>query len=75
MAQVMSRRKDESVEIGGRVTVTVVQLRGDKAMIQVDAPGLVIRQVEKPCGIVQRPETVDTVWGPMELETAEWEEE
>lgn len=35
---VLSRRKGESVIIGGEVTVTVVEVRGDQIRLGIDAP-------------------------------------
>jgi carbon storage regulator len=35
---VLSRKKDESIVIGGNVMVTVVDIRGDKVRLGVSAP-------------------------------------
>ena len=35
---VLSRKKDESIVIGRDVTVTVVETRGDKVRLGIDAP-------------------------------------
>jgi len=35
---VLSRHRDESIVIGGEVTVTVVDIRGDKVRLAVNAP-------------------------------------
>lgn len=35
---VLSRKRDESIEIGDDVTVTVVEVRGDKVRLAVNAP-------------------------------------
>jgi len=35
---VLSRKKDESVVIGGNVIVTVVEVRGDKVRLGISAP-------------------------------------
>lgn len=35
---VLSRRKDESIVINHNITITVVEIRGDKVRIGVDAP-------------------------------------
>ncbi len=35
---VLSRRKGESVIIGGEVTITVVEVRGDQIRLGIDAP-------------------------------------
>lgn len=34
----LSRRKDEQIVIGGGITITVVELRGDKVRLLIDAP-------------------------------------
>ena len=54
---VLSRRVGESVVIGGQVTVTVLEVRGDQIRIGVDAP----RSVQ-----VHREE----VWRELEAENA-----
>jgi len=33
-----SRRCDESIVIGDNIVITVVQIRGDKARLEIDAP-------------------------------------
>ena len=35
---VLSRKKDESIIIGEAVTVTVIEVRGDKVRLGIDAP-------------------------------------
>lgn len=35
---VLSRKKDERIDIDGSITVTVVDIRGDKVRLGVDAP-------------------------------------
>ena len=35
---VLSRRRDESIMIGEDITVTIVDIRGDKVRLGVDAP-------------------------------------
>ena len=35
---VLSRRKNESIVIGDEVTVTVVEIRGDKVRLGIEAP-------------------------------------
>jgi len=35
---VLSRKKNESIVIDGRFTVTVLEIRGDKVRLGVDAP-------------------------------------
>lgn len=35
---VLSRKKDESVVIGGNVTITIVDIRGDKVRLGISAP-------------------------------------
>jgi carbon storage regulator len=36
---VLSRQRDESIIIGDNVVVTVVDIRGDKVRLGIDAPG------------------------------------
>ena len=35
---VLSRRRDESIMIGEDITVTIVDIRGDKVRLGIDAP-------------------------------------
>lgn len=35
---VLSRKKNESIVIDGQIVVTVIELRGDKVRLGVDAP-------------------------------------
>lgn len=35
---VLSRKKNESIVIGGNVTVTIVEVRGDKVRLGIEAP-------------------------------------
>jgi carbon storage regulator len=35
---VLSRKKNESIVIGGIVTLTVIEIRGDKIRLGIDAP-------------------------------------
>ena len=35
---VLSRHRDESIVIGHDITITVVEIRGDKVRIAIDAP-------------------------------------
>ncbi len=35
---VLSRKKNESIIIDGNITVTIVEVRGDKVRIGIDAP-------------------------------------
>ena len=35
---VLSRKKNESIIINNNITITVVEIRGDKAKIGIDAP-------------------------------------
>ncbi len=39
---VLSRKKNESIIINGNVTVTIVDVRGGKVRIGIDAPGDVV---------------------------------
>jgi len=36
---VLSRQRDESIVIGDNVVVTIVDIRGDKVRLGIDAPG------------------------------------
>lgn len=35
---VLSRKKDECIEIGSDIKITVVEVRGDKVRLGIDAP-------------------------------------
>lgn len=35
---VLSRHRDESIMIGDEVTITIVDIRGDKVLLGIDAP-------------------------------------
>ena len=35
---VLSRKRDESIVIDGDITITVVEIRGDKVRLGIDAP-------------------------------------
>jgi carbon storage regulator len=35
---VLSRKKDESIVIGGEIIITVVEVRGDKVRLGIQAP-------------------------------------
>ena len=35
---VLSRKKDESVVIGENIVITIVEIRGDKVRLGIDAP-------------------------------------
>jgi carbon storage regulator len=35
---VLSRKKNESIVINGNITITIVEIRGDKARIGIEAP-------------------------------------
>lgn len=35
---VLSRRKDERIDIGGGIVITVVDIRGDKVRLGIEAP-------------------------------------
>ena len=35
---VLSRKKNESIVVGGEVVVTVVEIRGDKVRLGIEAP-------------------------------------
>ena len=38
MGLVLARKKEESIVIGGGITIKVVDIRGDKVRLKIDAP-------------------------------------
>ena len=38
MSLVLSRKKEESIIIGDRITITVIEIRGDKVRLAIVAP-------------------------------------
>lgn len=38
MMLVLSRKRDEKIVIGGGITITVVEIRGDKVRLGIEAP-------------------------------------
>ena len=56
----LSRKKDESIVINNDVTITVIEIRGDRVRIGVTAPK------EVP---VHRQEVFDAIYGKKEVAT------
>jgi len=51
---VLSRQRDESIIIGENVVVTIVDIRGDKVRLGIEAPGAVPGQRQEIYEAIQR---------------------
>jgi carbon storage regulator len=56
---VLSRQRDEEIVIGPDITVTVVDIRGDKVRLGIKAPGSVSIHRREIFDAIQRGETRD----------------
>ena len=44
---VLSRKKDENIMIGDHITITIIEVRGDRVLLGIDAPqGLPVHRQE-----------------------------
>ncbi len=64
---VLSRKKDESVVIGGNVTITIVDIRGDKVRLGISAPKEVSVHRQEVFDAIQRASQTPEV--PVEVPT------
>ena len=55
---VLSRKKGENIVINENIVITVVEVRGDKVRLGVDAPKDVIVHREEVCEAIQKAEAV-----------------
>jgi carbon storage regulator len=55
----LSRKKDERIRIGEQITVTVVEIRGDKVRLGFDAPPEVVIHREEVYEAIKREERGD----------------
>jgi carbon storage regulator len=58
---VLSRKPNESIQIGNDVVLTVLQVQGNRVRLGIEAPAkVVIRRAELPC-LAESPKTTPTV--------------
>ena len=60
---VLSRKKDESIVINNDITIVVVEIRGDKVRLGVEAPKEVPVHRQEVFAAIARGETVDAEAG------------
>ena len=63
---VLSRKKDEKIVIGDNITLMVIEIRGDKVRLGIDAPRDVTVHREEVYDAIKREET-----GPDETPTVD----
>lgn len=51
---VLSRKKDEKIRIGDEVTITVIEIRGDKVRLGIEAPKDVVVHREEIWAALQK---------------------
>lgn len=51
---VLSRHRDESIVIGDKIVITIVEIRGDKVRIGIEAPNDVIVHRQEVYDAIQR---------------------
>ncbi|MAT11504.1 MAG: carbon storage regulator CsrA [Pirellulales bacterium] len=54
---VLSRRRDESIMIGKEITITIVDVRGDKVRLGIDAPPSISVHREEVFQAIQNEQT------------------
>lgn len=60
---VLSRKKNESIVINGDITIVVVEIRGDKVKLGVEAPREVTVHRREVYDAIQRSQRVDNLHG------------
>lgn len=61
---VLSRKRDESIVIAGNITVTVVDIRGDKVRLGITAPAEVPVHRREVYDAIKRDESPEPVSAP-----------
>jgi carbon storage regulator len=61
---VLSRKRDESIVIAGNITITVVDIRGDKVRLGISAPAEVPVHRKEVYDAIKRQEPVAPSTGP-----------
>tara|TARA_B100000945_G_scaffold266885_1_gene226804 strand:+ start:2622 stop:2966 length:345 start_codon:yes stop_codon:yes gene_type:complete len=56
---VLSRRRDESIMIGKEITVTIIDIRGDKVRLGIDAPKSISVHREEVFHAIQKEQSED----------------
>jgi carbon storage regulator len=51
---VLSRKRNESIVIGDKIKITIVEMRGDKVRIGIEAPEDVSVHRQEVCDAIQR---------------------
>ena len=57
---VLSRQRDQSIVIGDNVVVTIVDVRGDKVRLGIDAPGEIPVHRQEVYDAIQRENRADS---------------
>jgi len=63
---VLSRKKDERIIIGDQITVMVIEIRGDKVRLGIDAPKEVTVHREEVYEAIRREQQTNPVDTPVE---------
>jgi carbon storage regulator len=57
---VLSRKKNEAIYVGNEITVTIVEIRGDKVRLGIDAPAHMPVHRQEVWEAIQRSKPQDT---------------
>lgn len=65
---VLSRKKDERIMIGDRISIMVVDIRGDKVRLGIDAPSEISVHRQEVYEAIQREESLTEKTVPANIE-------